>query len=161
MTSDNAAPNNVSSNNKTDYSKFSLWAFCRRFDILDEKTGALYLRRWRLVQTPWFGIYLHKIAMPDKDRDLHDHPWSFVSVVLRGGYDEKLKNRYGFAGCDGIHKRGWLSIAFRRATDAHRILSLSRTPTWTLVFVGVRRRSWGFYTDKGYVDWRSYLGVEQ
>jgi hypothetical protein len=143
------------------------WAFCSRFDILDEKTGDLYLRRWRIVQTPWFSIYLHKIASPDKDRDLHDHPWPFASLVLRGGYDERI----GVDTADAAiaqrppHtqtvRRGWLSLAFRRATDAHRIVRLHRTPTWTLVLTGPRRRSWGFYTDRGYVPWTTYLGLPE
>lgn len=140
------------------------WQFCTRFDILDPKTGELYLRRYRVLQTPWFGIYLHKIAQPDHDRDLHDHPWPFVSVVLRGGYDETLRavHDYGNGPVDvGVRcVRGWLSFAFRRATDAHRITRLHRTPTWTLVIVGRRRKSWGFYTDRGYVPWRTYLGLD-
>lgn len=134
------------------------WALFERFDINDEKTGALYLRRWRIVQTPWFGIYLHKITMPDKDRDLHDHPWSFLSVVLRGGYDEQL-GADPVIGYTLVRTRSWLSVAFRRATDAHRIMRLHRTPTWTFVLVGRRRRSWGFYTPQGYVGWREYLGL--
>ena len=140
----------------------SRWALFERFDINDEATGQLYLRRWRIVQTPWFGIYLHKIAMPDKDRDLHDHPWPFVSVVLRGGYDELLRPNADFPGSEWSQyglRRGWLSIGLRRATDAHRITKLHRTPTWTLVLVGARRRSWGFYTEHGYVDWKKYLNV--
>lgn len=128
------------------------WALLERFDIRDEGTGELYLRRWRIVQTPWFGLYLHKIASRDKDRDPHDHPWSFVSLVLRGGYDEY---RPGI----GIMARGWLSLAFRRANDAHTILRLHRTPTWTLVAVGRRKRIWGFHTRTGWVDWRRYLGL--
>ena len=138
------------------------WAFFSRFDIRDGQTGELYLRRWRIVQTPWFAIYLHKIATPDKDRDLHDHPWPFLSLVLRGGYDELLRTRAYWPHTPPTQRgvrRGWLSIAFRRATDAHRIVSLHRTPTWTLVLTGRRRRSWGFYTERGFIDWREYLGL--
>ena len=32
-----------------------------------------------------------------------------------------------------------------RRDDAHYIVRLDRTPTWTLVFVGKRRRTWGFW----------------
>jgi len=140
----------------------SRWAFMSRFDIDDPVTGELYLRRWRIVQTPWFAVYLHKIATPDKDRDLHDHPWSFLSLILRGGYDEeRLVYDNGLDGdmCSKMFRRGWLSLGWRRATDAHRITRLHRTPTWTLVLTGPRRRSWGFYTDAGYRDWKTYLGV--
>lgn len=143
------------------------WAFLSRFDITDPKTGELYLRRWRIVQTPWFAIYLHKIATPDKDRDLHDHPWPFVSLVLRGGYDELLvttntaMDDYLRGGRPPFRVRRWMSLGCRRATDAHRITRLHRTPTWTLVLTGPRRRSWGFYTEHGFVDWRKYLGLDQ
>jgi hypothetical protein len=138
-----------------------------RFDINDPKTGELYLRRWRIVQTPWFSLFLHKIATPDKDRDLHDHPWPFLSLVLRGGYDERLAIDAAEAAINGyrplteVARRGWLSIGLRRATTAHRITRLHRTPTWTLVLTGPRRRSWGFYTESGYVDWKRYLGVTE
>lgn len=148
------------------------WAFFSRFDIRDEATGELYLRRWRIIQTPWFAIYLHKIMTPDKDRDLHDHPWPFLSLILRGGYDEVLDQWAYLAPHDPMWakagnmarptvRRGWLSVGFRRATDAHRIIRLHRAPTWTLVLTGPRRRSWGFYTDRGYVDWKVYLGVKE
>jgi hypothetical protein len=49
-----------------------------------------YLVRLRIVQTPWFGIYLHDIHEDDGDRDPHNHPWSFLSFVLRGYYTERV-----------------------------------------------------------------------
>lgn len=142
------------------------WAFMRRFDIRDEATGELYLRRWYLLSTPWFGIYLHKILTPDKDRDLHDHPWAFLSMVLWGGYDEALgvnamdSVMQGYRPFSVIRRRTVFSIAHRHAHDAHRITRLHRSPTWTFLVVGKRRRSWGFYTANGYVDWKRYLGLE-
>lgn len=134
----------------------SRWQFLKRFDINDAK-GRLYLRRWYLLQMPWFGIYLHKIAQPDKDPDMHDHPWSFVSLVLLGGYEEQLSVGPAAVRLWVPRKRGWLSLAFRRATDVHRIRELWRVPTWTLVLVGRRVREWGFQTDRGFVPWRDYL----
>ena len=41
------------------------------------------LIRTRIVQTPWFGVYLHRHLRPDSYRELHDHPWSLVSLILR------------------------------------------------------------------------------
>lgn len=154
------------------------WAFLERFDIRDPETGELYLRRWRVLQTPWFAIYLHKIAAPDKDRHLHDHPWSFLSLVLCGGYDElrpawpaRFDEDLGERSeTDGVDidpreliavRRGWLSLGYRRAEDMHRIARLHRKPTWTLVLVGRRRRDWGFATERGWVQWERYLGINQ
>lgn len=141
------------------------WSFFSRFDIRDETTGELYLRRWYLLATPWFSLLLHKIVTPDKDRDLHDHPWWFLSFMLWGGYDEiRLLGRATdpigstFYYDTTIKRRCWLSLAFRAATAAHRIISLRRAPTWTLLLTGPRRCSWGFHTAKGYIDWKVYLG---
>jgi hypothetical protein len=53
------------------------------------KTGdSPYLIRYRLLKTPWFGIYLHHILRSDLDRCLHDHPFCFWSLVLWGRYTE-------------------------------------------------------------------------
>lgn len=120
------------------------WSFMSRFDIADlDRPTETYLTRWRLVQVPWFGIYLHAIRKPDGSRDLHDHPWSFLSLVLRGGYVEE--------------RNGWMterragSLALRRTSDVHRVQTLTRTPTWTLLLVGPRTHEWGFYVDGKFV----------
>jgi hypothetical protein len=36
-----------------------------------------------------------------------------------------------------------------RRDDAHYILNIHRVPTWSLIFVGRRRRTWGFYVPLG------------
>src|SRR5271170_2923953 len=56
--------------------------------------GELYLRRWfiyprkpkDLAMVP--RLYLHKFYTGDNDRHLHDHPWSFTSLLLWNGYHE-------------------------------------------------------------------------
>lgn len=117
------------------------WALLERFEIpdLDDPTSN-YLTRWRIIQTPWFGIYVHRFGGPDSRPTLHDHPWPFVSLVLRGGYIER--RAYGQPGVTVRH------INVKRATDVHWIDQLLRTPTWTLMLVGRRRRTWG-YVDPG------------
>lgn len=115
--------------------------------------GKLYMWRLRMLRTPWFSVYLHHIVKEDVDTDLHDHPWSFFSILLWGSYwelfpsEERTKHR---------HVR-WFN--FKRAEDAHTItwLSTRRTGVWTLVFLGPKRRSWGFYTSKGWIPWRQYV----
>ncbi len=56
------------------------------------------LERWRLLSTPWGGVYVHFIYREDLDRDPHDHPWTFWSMVLRGGYTEEVYTRPGEVG---------------------------------------------------------------
>jgi hypothetical protein len=107
-----------------------------------------YMERW-IVRTPWFMVRLHHILRSDRGVDLHDHPFDFVSVILRGGYTEV----HG-GSCPGIASYRAGSVLFRRAEDLHRLV-LDR-PAWTVVFTGPVRRTWGFSTPTGWVDWREY-----
>lgn len=41
---------------------------------IKSKTGDLHFRRWRIIETPWFSIYVHGIYKADEEAHLHDHP---------------------------------------------------------------------------------------
>lgn len=56
--------------------------------LLRRGDGSAYLTRWGF-RSKWFSVYLHKLDAPDPGTDLHDHPWPFVSIILRGGYVEQ------------------------------------------------------------------------
>ena len=47
-----------------------------------------YLSRWTLLSTKLGAVYLHLFHRSDAD-EMHDHPWSFISVVLWRGYVEE------------------------------------------------------------------------
>jgi hypothetical protein len=115
-------------------------------DIADP--SQVYLTRWRLLQTPFFGLFLHAIRRPDEDRNLHSHPWNFASLILKGGYIEKRPHK------TEVRKAG--SIAWRKAEDFHAITKLLRTPTWTLVFIGRNRKNWGYDVDGDFIDHETY-----
>lgn len=54
-----------------------------------------YLLRWWLIpRNPLFNIYLHKFLRDDDDRALHDHPWFWCSILLRGEYVEVTSPRF-------------------------------------------------------------------
>lgn len=134
-------------------SGFALW---RWKDI--ETDGDLYLRRLIIAQVPKVGsVMLHWIMRPDLSRDLHDHPVSFLSVVLRGSYWELVPvTDPEVPGLKLRHIR-WLN--FKRATDAHRIRDVfGKRGVLTLVFAGPNRRKWGFFTAEGWVPWTEYKG---
>lgn len=135
------------------------WAIWSRMTIPCQD-GLVYLVRLRIVQTPWFGIYLHDIYEPD-GQDPHNHPWSFVSFVLRGSYtelvyDDPASHRSEFRRL--THQRFSLHRVGRGT--AHRIVDASSNLK-TLVFVGARprERSWGFFkSDGSFVEWKIYEG---
>lgn len=121
--------------------KTSDWAFMERFEIPSFDDDLTYLTRWRIVQTPWFSFYLHRITAPDSRPTLHDHPWNFVALVLRGGYIERRLNTRTMK-VDETHRIR--RINRMRTSDFHAIVHLKRTPTWTLLLVGPRVRTWGY-----------------
>jgi hypothetical protein len=123
------------------------------FDVGDGK-GDTFFRRYDLVKTKFGSIYLHRFFRSDRDRCLHDHPWSFVSIVLRGGYWEEMF--YKGKDENGIipYWRRPGSILWRPAKTAHRIsINTNKPLPWSLVFVGRRSRSWGFWTVDGWKKW--------
>ena len=119
----------------------------RRRRILGPDDQA-YLDRWPLALTPWGRVYLHRFHAPDP-ACLHDHPWSFWSLVLWGGYWETTET--------GTTYRGIGSLAYRPASWTHRVARLHpRRTTWTLVVTGPTVRMWGFFTPSGWVEfWRT------
>lgn len=129
------------------------WAFMQPFDIRANGTDDIYLHRLRIIQTPLFALYLHKIMGPDIDRELHDHPWNFIPIILRGGYVQENEDGLYSSFSAGTYR-------YMKAERAHRIVRLYRIPTWTLCFVGHRRRDWGFYTDHGWVNYKEFLGIQ-
>lgn len=133
------------------------WAF-RRIDIPDfVDPDQTYLTRWKL-RTPWFGIYLHKICLPDSDRHLHDHPWAFATLVLKGGYQEQVPVDPTNP-CGPRREQVWKSGSFHtmRLNEFHGIQKLLKGTAWTLVFVGPYRQEWGFATPFGKIPQDVYF----
>lgn len=125
--------------------------------------GTLYMARWWLLRgrpaqdaAPWWlrwcpiAIRIHHIARPDLDRDLHDHPIDFRTMVLRGWYIEE-----DIFGAMRLVSAGhtYRSVAER----FHRIDEVSNGGVWTLFILGPRRNSWGFLVGGRKVHWREYL----
>jgi hypothetical protein len=125
--------------------------FFKKRDIM--VGGELYLRRWFLTPRI-FGrrLLLHHIYKADPTRDLHCHPWSFWTLCLRGGYIEETERD----GLKTIHVSG--QMKYRDAEFRHRIDRVLGQ-CWTLVLAGPAVREWGFWTERGWVNWRQYLGI--
>lgn len=124
------------------------WALMARMRIESKHTpGEIYLDRLRIVQTPYFGVYLHWIHEPDSDRDPHDHPWNFTSIILKGSYTERVWD-YPALGTQDYkgYQRTWHRFTRHKMTmeKAHKIEEISK-PLVTLIFVGKRSRNWGFW----------------
>lgn len=108
--------------------------------------GDVYMRRTTLFECFWFSIKFHTIIKGDWARDLHDHPWSFVTFIIWPGYGEETLL--------GHHWRKPLRFYYRPSTWRHRVTT--NRPVYTIVFTGPKHREWGFWTNDGFVHWESY-----
>lgn len=122
------------------------------------ETPSGYITRLHLVQTPWFAICLHWLNGPDPEPWLHDHPVSFLSLILRGCYTERRAYgpQYGVDSIFAVTKvNRWFNWIRATPNDRHTIVEV-KPGTVTLCFMGPKRRAWGFHTDKGWVHWKHY-----
>ncbi len=114
-----------------------------------------YMLRWYVIpQNRFFKIFIHKFLRDDDDRAPHDHPWWFLSLMLKGMYLDLTPN-YASGWLEGRLRRAG-SIEFHRADYQHRVELRSnpdgtKRPCWTLVITGPKSRQWGFYCPNGYV----------
>ena len=127
--------------------------------------GRIFLERRGWKHDRLGGIFLHRMAAPDPDLDLHDHPWAFLTIPLWGGYVEHrcaTRDAPLAAAIASPAARGYpetrrpLRPRRMRLDECHRIVELRRRTAWTLVLLGPRRRRWGFYTPTGWVDEATY-----
>ena len=139
------------------YSSGTRWCAWRWTDVDPQGDGVVYLTRLHIFQTPWCSWMLHWIWRADPQSDLHDHPTTFLSIVLRGWYEEEVPD-VGAAG--QVRRRRVAFWNFKRAVDRHRIVALGKD-TLTMVFAGPVVRAWGFYAPEGWVAWREYVARHQ
>ena len=136
--------------------------------IPDRSTGEDYLHRYYIFLKDRkyfpFNVTLHKIVRSD-DPIMHDHPWGYMTVVLKGGYWEHTPvfNDDGKILTEFQTWRGPGSIIKRKAGEYHWLeLDESVGPATTLFFMGRQKREWGFLvqTKKGlhrWIKWTDYL----
>jgi hypothetical protein len=133
------------------YKSGTLWCVWRWTEVDPDGSGETYLTRLHLLRLPWCSMMLHWIPRPDPQPDLHDHPVSFLSIVLSGSYDEEIPGDDGSVRT--VRIRWW---NFKRATDRHRIVAV-RGGLLTLVIAGPAWREWGFHTQDAWLPWRDYV----
>lgn len=117
------------------------------------------LLAWRYVLRRDEGgcIYVHHWQRSDPD-DLHDHPWDFTSVVLRGSYRERRLDPHNGP---YVVERPTGSIGYRRALDRHRVEILPGADVWSMIITGPVQREWGFWPGGEFVVGRDYREGEK
>ena len=134
----------------------------RKRIVLDRQSNEPYLERYYLFlkdrkRFP-FNIFLHKFLKSDPD-DLHDHPWPYATLILKGGYYEWIPkfDKQGRKFTEIAVWRGPGSFRVCRANSFHRIELDPNVTCWTLFMPGPQQRDWGFATRQGWIQHEEYI----
>jgi hypothetical protein len=130
--------------------------------IMDRVNNEPYLERYYLFlkdrnKFP-FNIFLHKFLKSDPD-DVHDHPWPYATLILKGGYYEWIPE-FNSVGEKIGEKRMWRGPGHFRvcsATSYHRIELCEDVDCWTMFMPGPQKREWGFLVKNKWVQHEQYL----
>lgn len=122
------------------------WWIMPRCLLTFDENGNLFPHKW----VPLI-IRLHHILTCDYDRDLHDHPADYRTILLRGAYLEE--DVYGKR---KLIQAGETKCA--RAETFHRIHKVSFFGVWTIFIMAKKHNEWGFIVNGHKVPWRKYSG---
>ena len=134
--------------------------------IMDRSSQEPYLERYYVFlrdrQRFPFNIFVHKFLKSDPD-DVHDHPWSYFTLILRGGYYEWIPefDSSGKKIGEVQHWRGPGHFRFCRADSYHRIELDPKITAWTLFVPGPQQREWGFLVNDQWIEHQAYLESKQ
>jgi len=100
------------------------------------------------------SVRVHEILRSDLGRDPHDHPFNYLTIILKGAYWERRFDDRGRCVSRKRHKVG--AIMWRPARSWHMI-EVDGGPVTTLFITGRKTDgTWGFNVDGKKVPRREY-----
>lgn len=164
------------------------YAFRNPHFHLTDLGGEMYMGRWWIVKPGTMGskllawatdgkyhsIRLHWIRRHDHDRDLHSHPFAYLSFILKGWYEEVFRDGVKFHTHETEEARGgvwrWTThddsgrrrvntgdFVHGGADKFHRINTVSAGGVWTMFCMSKNEDAWGFCVDDRLVPAARYL----
>jgi hypothetical protein len=130
--------------------------------IMDRQSNEPYLERYYvfLKDRTWFpfNIFVHKFLKSDPDH-LHDHPWPYFTLILKGGYYEWVPyyDKDNKKMTEICKWRGPGHFRICKATSYHRIDLNPAVTAWTLFIPGPQKREWGFLVRNKWIHNNDYL----
>ena len=134
----------------------------RKRIIMDRADNEPYLERYYvfLKDRTWFpfNVFVHKFLKSDPD-DVHDHPWPYATLILKGGYWEwvPIFDKSGKQFSETAIWRGPGSFRMCSANSFHRIEIDPNVECWTLFMPGPQKREWGFLVKNKWIPNGEYL----
>jgi len=139
----------------------------RKRVVMDRQSNEPYLERYYVFlkerKTFPFNIFIHKFIKSDPD-DVHDHPWPYATLILKGGYYEWVPIFNSFGDVKLSEKRIWRGPGhFRicKPESYHRIELKEGVTPWTLFMPGPQRCEWGFLVDNKWIHNEEYLKIKK
>ena len=135
----------------------------RKRIVMDRQNEEPYLERYYVFlrdrkRFP-FNVFLHKFLKSDPD-DVHDHPWPYATLILKGGYYEWVPTFNPYTGDKVGETRYWRGPGHFRICSAksfHRIELHPDVTAWTLFMPGPQTREWGFWVKNKWIHNDKYL----
>jgi hypothetical protein len=108
-----------------------------------------YCYRW-VFNLGLFAVRLHKWVASDDTRAMHDHPYSFITIILKGYYVDVSE--------DKVELLSQGKIRFRKAEYKHYVnMDGATIPCWSLVLSGPVVRGWGFWVNGKFLRREKYF----
>lgn len=126
------------------------------------KNGLLHFKRYAIFETSYFSIYWHKIYVNDHDVYMHNHPWAFFGIIIKGSYVEQymkritigtLFNPISINVSTAYRTKRPFSIGFGGQEYFHRIHRIENGPVTSLFFTFGKRQKWYYRTSPGRNGW--------
>lgn len=129
--------------------------------------GEVYMRRYVLRVIGRGELRLHHTRTADGARQhLHDHPFAFTSILLRGWYTHRIQDSPPRGPTRDVRRR-WLSVCTMPLDAAHTITEVGPGGAWTLVLTGrkripphsneARQAAWGFWVGETFEPAREHF----
>ncbi len=134
----------------------------RKRIVMDRQDNAPYLERYYVFLKDRkhfpFNVFIHKFLKSDPD-DVHDHPWPYATLILKGGYYEWIPvfDVEGKKITETCRWRGPGHFRICSATSYHRIELDPNITAWTMFMPGPQKREWGFFVKNKWVHNDIYL----
>jgi hypothetical protein len=134
----------------------------RKRVIMDRADNEPYFERYYVflkdrTRFP-FNVFIHKFLKSDPD-DVHDHPWPYATLILKGGYYEWVPqfDANGNMSCEVRKWRGAGHFRICKPTSYHRIELKPGVTAWTMFMPGPKKREWGFLVKNKWIHNDTYL----
>jgi hypothetical protein len=140
--------------------------YLERYYLCGDPGGLKYfpgetIRWWQRALTWLPCIYVHRFRRDDADQELHNHPWTAVSLIVAGGYVEERRvvdpgNPYRFRTVRKFVKPWRLN---RLEADTFHRVELAESDCWSIIKLGPKVQTWGFWNPATgeFLHWKDHL----